>query len=112
MRLRFRAGTVVYAARYAPAADALGALRPGYAQARHALRGTLLPARDGSEPAAAGLRRPEELVLLLPPDADIAWQDGIYLSPDAAHPAYRVAALERYPLHLRARMEKEAAHGD
>ena len=64
MRPRFRASTVVYAARYAPTADALGSMQPGYAAARHALRGTL-----------------------------------------------RVAALERYPLHLRARLEKEAAHG-
>ena len=59
----------------------------------------------------ARLRRQEELMLLLPLGADIAWQDGIYLSPDAARPDYRVAALERYPLHLRARLEKEAAHG-
>ena len=50
-------------------------------------------------------------MLLLPLGADIAWQDGIYLTPDAAQPAYRVAALERYPLHLRARLEKEAVHG-
>ena len=43
MRPRFRASTVVYAARYAPTADALGSMQPGYAAARHALRGTLLP---------------------------------------------------------------------
>ena len=98
MRSRFRASTVVYAARYAPTADALGSMQPGYAAARHALRGTLLPSQDGADPTAAGLRRQEELVLLLPLGADIAWQDGIYLSPDAARPDYRVAALERYPL--------------
>lgn len=50
-------------------------------------------------------------MLLLPLGADIAWQDGIYLTPDAARPDYRVAALERYPQHLRARLEKEAVHG-
>ena len=111
MRPRFRASTVVYAARYAPTADALGSMQPGYAAARHALRGTLLPSQDGADPTASGLRRQEELVLLLPLGTDIAWQDGIYLSPDAARPDYRVAALERYPLHLRARLEKEAAHG-
>ena len=111
MRPRFRASTVVYAARYAPTADALGSMRPGYAAARHALRGALLPSQDGADPTASGLRRREELTLLLPLGADIAWQDGIYLSPDAARPDYRVAALERYPLHLRARLEKEAAHG-
>ena len=111
MRMRFRASTVVYAARYAPTADALGSMRPGYAAARHALRGALLPSQDGAESTAAGLHRQEELTLLLPLGADIAWQDGIYLTPDAARPDYRVAALERYPLHLRARLEKEAAHG-
>ena len=66
MRPRFRASTVVYAARYAPTADALGSMQPGYAAARHALRGTLLPSQDGADPTAAGLRRQEELVLLLP----------------------------------------------
>lgn len=111
MRPRFRASTVVYAARYAPTADALGSMQPGYAAARHALRGTLLPSQDGADPTAAGLRRQEELVLLLPLGADIAWQDGIYLSTDAARPDYRVAALERYPLHLRARLERVAGHG-
>ena len=111
MRPRFRASTVVYAARYAPTADALGSMQPGYAAARHALRGTLLPSQDGADPTAAGLRRQEELVLLLPLGGDIAWQDGIYLSPDAARPDYRVAALERYPLHLRARLERVAGHG-
>ena len=92
-------------------ADALGSMQPGYAAARHALRGTLLPSQDGADPTAAGLRRQEELVLLLPLGADIAWQDGIYLSTDAARPDYRVAALERYPLHLRARLERVAGHG-
>ena len=43
MRPRFRASTVVYAARYVPTADALGSMQPGYAAARHALPGTLLP---------------------------------------------------------------------
>ena len=42
MRSRFRASTVVYAARYAPTADALGSMQPGYAAARQALRGTLI----------------------------------------------------------------------
>lgn len=111
MRMRFRTGAVVYAARYAPGADALGSVQAGYAPQRHALRGALLPARDGGERTAAGLWRQQELALLLPPDADIAWQDGIYLSPDAARPDYRVAALERYPLHLRARLERVAGHG-
>ena len=111
MRMRFRTGAVVYAARYAPRADALGSVQADYAPQRHALRGALLPSQDGADPTAAGLRRQEELVLLLPPDADIAWQDGIYLTPDAAQPAYRVAALERYPLHLRARLERVAGHG-
>lgn len=54
MRPRFRASTVVYAARYAPTADALGSMQPGYAAARHALRGTLLPSQDGADPTAAG----------------------------------------------------------
>ena len=55
MRSRFRASTVVYAARYAPTADALGSMQPGYAAARQALRGTLLPSQDGEDPTASGL---------------------------------------------------------
>lgn len=106
MRTRIRHAARLYAARFESKKDALGCEVAGYRAQRHALLGALLPAKDAQNPLSAGLLRQEELTLLLPGGADIAWQDGIFLTKEGGAPAYTVTRLEKYPLHIRARLKR------
>lgn len=106
MRTRIRPAARLYAARFESKKDALGCAVAGYQAQRHALVGALVPAKDTPEPLSSGLLRQEELTLLLPAGADIAWQDGIFLDMEGGEPAYTVTRLEQFPLHIRARLKR------
>ncbi len=110
MRPRRRTRCVLYAARCVPTEDAIGGITAGYAPERRPLRGTMIPRTNRDVPRIPGLCRQREADFLLSPDADIRERDGLYASEADPLPAWRVAGIDRYPLHLCARLEEAGAN--
>ena len=106
IRPRRRTACVLYAARCVQTQDLGGGITAGYDAARRPLRGTMIPRSNYDVPRIPGIFRQMEADFLLPPDADIRERDGLYASLADPLPAWRVAGIDRYPMHLRARLEE------
>ena len=107
MNMHHRSALYVRIARPAPIEDGLHSLREGFAAPHQTLSARISPRSGKVSLQANGLTVKEGLLLLLPPCADIAPADGVWLNDESA-PAFRCVRVQRYPLHTEALLERRA----
>lgn len=106
MRRRLRTQKTVYIARPLPVTDALGGVAEGYAAQRLTYPAYAAPLSGLLAEKEAGCVWQERRALYLARDADIRERDGVWLDAVSAQPDFRCVRVERYPLHIRATVER------
>ena len=111
MRPRLRTQCGVLIARPLPVTDALGGVKEAFSAARLSARGFVSPEGGGVPVALPGIQARETCALILPRATDIRPRDGVWLEDAGPTPAWRCVQVQRYPLHVRAVLERRMQDG-